>query len=44
MTRHETKRLKPFLRDAAVSFIPEMTDDHSYASLERLQLCTPTSS
>jgi hypothetical protein len=27
MTRHEMKRLKPFLRDAAVSFIPEMTDD-----------------
>jgi hypothetical protein len=27
MTQHELKRRNPFLRDAAVSFVPEMTDD-----------------
>lgn len=27
MTQHEVKRLNPFLRDAAVSFVPELTDD-----------------
>ena len=26
MTHHEATVLKPFLRDAAVSFVPEMTD------------------
>lgn len=27
MTQPELKRLNPFLRDAAVSFVPELTDD-----------------
>jgi hypothetical protein len=27
MTQHEVRRLNPFLRDAAVSFVPELTDD-----------------
>ena len=27
MTQHEVKRLNPFLRDVAVSLVPEMTDD-----------------
>lgn len=27
MTKHEATRLNPYLRDAAVSFVPEMTDD-----------------
>lgn len=27
MTKHQVKPLNPFLRDAAVSFVPEMTDD-----------------
>jgi len=27
MTQHEVERLNPFLRDAAVSFVPELTDD-----------------
>jgi hypothetical protein len=27
MTQHEATRLHPFLRDAAVSFVPELTDD-----------------
>lgn len=27
MTKHEVERRNPFLRDAAVSFVPEMTDE-----------------
>lgn len=27
MTQHEVKRLNPFLRDAAASFVPELIDD-----------------
>ncbi len=27
MTQHEVKQLHPFLRDAAISFVPELTDD-----------------
>lgn len=27
MTQPEAKRLNPFLRDAAISFVPELTDD-----------------
>jgi uncharacterized protein (DUF1697 family) len=27
MTQHEATRLHPFLRDAAMSFVPELTDD-----------------
>lgn len=27
MTQHEERRLNPFLRDAAVSFVPELMDD-----------------
>jgi hypothetical protein len=41
MTQPRLKRLNPFLRDAAVSFVPEMTDDQLVRVARRLTAWHP---
>jgi hypothetical protein len=41
MTQPRLKRLNPFLRDAAVSFVPEMTDDRLVRVARRLNAWHP---
>ena len=41
MTQPRLKRLNPFLRDAAVSFVPEMTDDQLVRVARRLTALHP---
>ncbi len=41
MTQPRLKRLNPFLRDAAVSFVPEMTDDQLVRVARRLTTWHP---
>ncbi len=41
MTQPEAKRLNPFLRDAAISFVPELTDDQLDRITRRLTALYP---
>lgn len=41
MTQQRLRRLNPFLRDAAVSFVPEMTDDQLVRMARKLTAWHP---